>query len=108
MLPPPVSLPADPTAAVIAITVIMFVVVLVKTSYRLVAMKHLQWDDLPAILGALLTVAMTAVIVSVFDEAGLKRRALVSPIVVGAPQFVNVRFSHNLLGGWIDRLVNVR
>ncbi|KAL1604785.1 hypothetical protein SLS60_004325 [Paraconiothyrium brasiliense] len=97
MLPPPVNLPADPTAAVIAITVIMFIIVVLKVGYRAFVVKHPQWDDLAAGLGALLTVAMTAVIVSVFNEAGLKHRALVSPIVVGAPQFTNRLFVYTLL-----------
>lgn len=62
-----------------------------KVSYRAFVVRKVQWDDAAVTCGALLTVAMTGVLVSVFNDAGLKHSALVSPVVVGAPQFVDVR-----------------
>jgi hypothetical protein len=66
----------------------MVVVVGVKTAFRQFVSKQLGWDDLMAVLGALITISMAGVIVSVFKEAGLdSSTASASPMQIADPKF---------------------
>ncbi|KAI1410395.1 hypothetical protein F5Y13DRAFT_192256 [Hypoxylon sp. FL1857] len=95
--PPAVPLSANPFAAIIAITAIMGMFVAAKLLIRLRIIKKFGLEDWSALVGALFVIAMTGVIGSVFQEAGLNASsAIASPGQIADPVFAAVKSFWNL------------
>ncbi|KAI1379733.1 hypothetical protein F4677DRAFT_463980 [Hypoxylon crocopeplum] len=89
--PPAVPLSANPLSAIIAITVIMSVFVAAKLWIRLRIVKKFGLEDWSALIGAFFVIAMTGVMGSIFQEAGLNSSsAIASPGQIQDPAFADV------------------
>jgi len=95
--PPAEPLSANPVAAVITITIIMFLIVAAKVYTKAFITKQPGIDDLMALIGGLFVIADAAVIVSVFYSSGLSEGSA-SPAAIGNPKLANRLFVYLLLG----------
>jgi hypothetical protein len=95
--PPAEPLSADPVAAVLAITIIMFLVVAAKVYTKVHITKQPGLDDLMATIGAFFVIADAGVIISVFYDSGLSTGSA-SPAAIADPKLANRLFVYLLLG----------
>ncbi|KAK8044772.1 hypothetical protein PG993_004796 [Apiospora rasikravindrae] len=98
--PPMVSLTANPLAAIVAMTAITSVIVLIKVYIRFRTFKRIDLDDWASLIGASFVIAITGVIGSVFQEAGLdSSSARASPGQIADSKFADRLFVFLLLAG---------
>ncbi|KAJ8069760.1 hypothetical protein OCU04_000179 [Sclerotinia nivalis] len=95
--PPAESLSANPVAAVLAITIIMFLIVAAKVYTKAFITKQPGMDDLMAMIGSFFVIADAAVIVSVFYDSGLSTGSA-SPAAIEDPKLAKRLFVYLLLG----------